>query len=279
MPAFSKLKRHIVGRAPHGEDAQAGHAHHLVDFLHAQRLFLAGDEGRAAGNFVQFQPPLRPGNAQPEAFPRAEGHQRIGEQHAVLVAHQHPHVVLGGDVVAKDVAVADVAGFCFCLQVNGLKFRAFIQAQREGVALGGLYAGVAVIGVVFAALRGVGAPIKRQIPKREHLFGAAVYPKIHQVEVMRGLVHQQPAALVLFAVPPPEVIRAVAHVQCPHKIYLQGCADDAAHDEVAHLGGLGHIAVVEGDDELLAGALGGFQHGAGLRQVCRHGLLADHVAA
>ena len=59
------------------------------------------------------------------------------------------------------------------------------------------------------------------------VLGRDAEPEVDQVEVVRGLVHQQPAAVALVAVPAPEVVGPVAGVQHPLEVHASHLADGA----------------------------------------------------
>ncbi len=123
------------------------------------------------------------------------------------------------------------------------------------------------------------AAVEAQVGLGEHQLGAGRQPPVDQVEVVGGLVYQQPARLVLAAVPAAEVVRAVDGVQRPLEVHGGDIADPAVRDGLPYRRVTGGVAVVEGDDELPGVALGGVGDPLAALGVDRQRLLHHHVAA
>jgi hypothetical protein len=102
---------------------------------------------------------------------------------------------------------------------------------------------------------------------------------IDQVEVVGGLVDHQAAGIALVAVPAAEVVRPVGGVQQPLEVDADDVAQRAALDDLLDLRVAGGVAVVEGDGEVLAGALDRVDDLLALLGIDGHRLLADGVAA
>src|SRR5882672_2703462 len=108
-----------------------------------------------------------------------------------------------------------------------------------------------------------------------HWIGAE--PPVDEIEVVRRLVHQEAAAARLEAVPTPEVVGAVIHVEVPAEIDRNHAADLAAEQQLLDLLVLRRIPQVECHDDLSTVPLFRVEHGLTLRLVDHHGLLGDHV--
>lgn len=92
-------------------------------------------------------------------------------------------------------------------------------------------------------------------------------------------VHQQPTAVLLFAMPAPEIIRPVARVQHPRKIDRQWATNCPLHNHIAQLGIRRRITVIERHAQRPAGFLNRLPDRLQALDVGRHWLFADHVAA
>jgi hypothetical protein len=104
-------------------------------------------------------------------------------------------------------------------------------------------------------------------------------PPVDQVEVVGGLVHEQPAGHRLLAVPPAEVVGPVAGVERPGEVDQVRGADRAAGHELAEPGVGRRVPVVEGDREAAPGPLNRRQDLRHLGLVGGHRFFRDHVAA
>jgi hypothetical protein len=123
------------------------------------------------------------------------------------------------------------------------------------------------------------AAVEAEPPVAEGLPGLVVEPPVHQVEVVRGLVHQQAAAVVLLAVPAAEVVGAVPYVEQPLEVDRQHLADGAVGEQAADLLVHGVEAVVEGDGEGVAGLADGAEDAGAATGVDGHRFLGDDAAA
>ena len=94
--------------------------------------------------------------------------------------------------------------------------------------------------------------------------------------MVSGLVHQQAARVGLVAVPPAEVVGAVAHVEQPLEVHRADLPDlrQQLLDLLVHR----VEAVVEGDRDPLAGAPLRLEDPLAARHVDGHRLLGDDVA-
>ena len=104
-----------------------------------------------------------------------------------------------------------------------------------------------------------------------------VEPPVDEIEVVRRLVHQEAAAARLEAVPAPEVVGAVVHVEVPVEIDRQHAADLAVEQQLLDLLVLRRIAQVERHDDLAPVPLFRIEHRLTLRLVDHHRLFGDHV--
>ena len=93
------------------------------------------------------------------------------------------------------------------------------------------------------------------------------------------LVDEEAAGVPLLAVPAAEVVRAVLGVEHPREVDGGDLADRAVLDHLAQRAVARRVAVVEGDDDLAAGAVDGVLDGGGARPVDRERLLDDDVGA
>ena len=96
---------------------------------------------------------------------------------------------------------------------------------------------------------------------------------------MGCLVHQQPAGVALVAMPAAEVVGPVAQVEQPLEVHREHLADGVGQEQLAHLGGVRRVAIVEGDPQLASGAVNRIQDLLALLRIDRHRLLGDGVAA
>jgi len=272
---------HAVGGAVHGKDpdvfaAETGQRAAGI----GGALLLAGDEGAANRLYgLNFDASAVAGDGGAVALPGAVGEQRVAENYAVAIACRDAHGVLGGDVVAEDVAVAQVTAVGLGIQVEAAQRFVGFEADGERVGGGGFLAGVAVVAVAFAARGRVFASVEEQVTLGVDGTGDRVDPPVDQVKVVGGLVHEQAAGLVFFAMPAAEVVGAVAGIQHPGKVDVARAADRALHDQLAHGGCKRRVAVVECHAQRAAGPLDRVEDLAGLGVIGGHGLFGDGVAA
>ena len=106
-----------------------------------------------------------------------------------------------------------------------------------------------------------------------------IHPPVHQVEMVRGFVHQEAAGLVLVAVPAAEIVGAVNAVEIPAEIHRLDLADRAGHQDVLELRARRRIAVVERHRDALARLALRIEHALEPGQIDRHRLFGDDVAA
>src|SRR5690606_23674239 len=106
------------------------------------------------------------------------------------------------------------------------------------------------------ACGGVAGAVEPQPAAAVHPGGDVVEPPADQVEVMAGLVHEQPARALLVAVPAAEVVGAVRGVQQPLEVHRGDLADAARREELAQRAVARRVAVVERHDHRAAGARG-----------------------
>jgi hypothetical protein len=118
-----------------------------------------------------------------------------------------------------------------------------------------------------------------QAAERADLRRVGVEPPVQEIEVVRRLVHPQGSALGPVAMPAAEIVGAVRRVEVPRKIDGRDLPDLARHQDFLDLLVLRRVAIVEGDDHLLAGALLGVEHRLALLLVDHHRLLGHDVDA
>ena len=130
-----------------------------------------------------------------------------------------------------------------------------------------------------APRRGVLGAVEPQAAAREHAHGRRGDPPVHEVEVVRRLVDEQPARVRLLPVPAAEVVGAVHRVERPLEVHRGHGADLAVGDDPAQRGVARAVAVVERRDHLASGLGDGRADAAHALGVDREGLLDDHVGA
>jgi hypothetical protein len=94
-----------------------------------------------------------------------------------------------------------------------------------------------------------------------------------------GLVHHEPAADLLLAMPAPKIVRAVHRVEQPVKIDRQHVADRVLHEQILHLGARRRIPVVEQHPHVAPAALDRVQNTLGFLGRRGQRLLGDGVTA
>src|SRR5690606_28773664 len=117
-------------------------------------------------------------------------------------------VVLDGDALVEDVAVAEVAVEVLLVVVEPLQLG--VEAEVEGEAVAPLVVERAARRpFAEAASAGVLGAVEAQATAGVHPSRGVGQPPVDQVEVMARLVDQEPAGLLLLAVPTPEVVGTV----------------------------------------------------------------------
>ncbi|CAM5680368.1 hypothetical protein SAFG77S_03604 [Streptomyces afghaniensis] len=203
----------------------------------------------------------------------------VRHRRAARVAHEDGHVVLDGDRPVEDVPVAQVAVVAFGVQIEGAQGVVGREVQGEGVVGGP----VGAVGAVVLPAQSVPLPrltaVEAEPPVAEDLPGLVGEPPVDQVEVVRGLVHHQAAAVVLLAMPAAEVVGAVPHVEQPLEVDGEHLADRSVGEQGADLLVHGVEAVVEGDGQTVAGLADGVEDAGATLGVDGHRLLGDDPAA
>ena len=97
--------------------------------------------------------------------------------------------------------------------------------------------------------------------------------------MMRRLMHEQAAAVALIAVPSAEVVGAMLRVQQPFEVNGVYFADRAVANQLANLGMMRRIAVVERYPQIAACPLNRIENFLAFLLVDRHRLLGDDIAA
>src|SRR5699024_9438104 len=193
-----------------------------------------------------------------------------------VVAHGHGEVVLDGDAGAEHVLVTVVAVQVLGVQEQALELGVGGQVQGERVA-GGEQVTPQRRSLAQAPRGRVLRPVEAQPTESEHRLRDVREPPVHQVEVVGGLVHGEPAGAVLLPVPAAEVVRTVHRVQAPLEVYGGHRADRALGDQPAHRGVPRRVAVVARHGQRAGGLLGGAHDALQAGHVDGHRLLGDHV--
>ncbi len=195
------------------------------------------------------------------------------------VAHEDGHVVLDADRPVEDVPVAQVSVVPLGIQVEGAQGVVGREVQGEGVVGGP----VGAVGTVVLPAQSVPLPrrtaVEAEATVAEGLPGFVGEPPVHQVEVVRGLVHHQASAVLFLAVPAAEVVGAVPYVEQPLEVDRQHLADRALGEQGADLLVHGIEAVVEGDGQGVAGLADGVEDAGAALGVDGHRFLGDDPAA
>ncbi len=110
---------------------------------------------------LQLHAPLAAGNGDPQSFPGRIGDQAVREQDAAVVTRRHRHRVLDGNRFAKDVLIAQVAGFRLGSQIQSAKKLFVIQEKRKGVLARRRFTRVARVGIALPAPFGIDPPVKQ----------------------------------------------------------------------------------------------------------------------
>ena len=259
-----------------------------LGFLVRAEMFGAdagGAEDVRAVVFAILDPAAVAGERDAVALVRTVGVEGVVEQRAVAVAHENVHRILDVDIVAKDVSVAHVAGFLFRPEVERFFHRGVLQ-HRVRVVVGEGIAGdrMAVIARVsgergVAARHGILPAVEQQPAVRDDLCGNAVDPPVHEIEVMRRLVHEQPAGIAFLRMPAAEIVGAVAGVEQILHRHLANAPNGARGQDFADLRRTGRPAIVERDAHGAACLVHGAEDRRALFRGGRHGLFRDHIAA
>jgi len=229
---------------------------------------------------VEFETALGAVEDDAVTFPRAVRAEAVGHHHIVLVADHDAHVVLDADAVAEDALVAVVAVFGLGVVIEPHQVLVIgLHMQRERVLRSDFTAAGPVVELGDSALFGVGLAVELEVAHGEDGHRLGIDPPVHQVEVVGGFVDHQAAGVVLVAVPAAEVVRAVAGVEQPFEMDAGDLADDSGVDDLFDLGVARSVTVVEGDGEVLAGALLGVDDLLAFISIDGHRLFADDVAA
>ena len=196
------------------------------------RRGLAGG-GLGALDDIEFEAAARAADGDAIALPGGVGDEAVGQLGAAAVADGDAAGVLDGDRLAEDVAIALVAGLGLRVEVETGQRRVLIEKEGEGIVTGGGLAGVAGVTVAFPARGGVGRAVEFQVADGGDLLRPGVDPPVDEVEMVGGLVDEQAAGIVFFAMPATEIVSAMAGIQQPVQGYVQRTADGARGDEFA----------------------------------------------
>ena len=112
-----------------------------------------------------------------------------------------------------------------------------------------------VVELLHAPLLGIFPAVESETALGINLLRLVGKPEVHQIEVMGGLVHEQPAAVVLRAVPAPVIIGSVSGVEKPLEVHLERSPDDTVPYKLSHLRVVGSISVVERNPDVTSGPL------------------------
>ena len=151
--------------------------------------------------------------------------------------------------------------------------------QRKRVRPGNLAPVRARVELRLATALGVLAAVELQVARGIDGLRSGLQPEVHEVEVVRRLVHQEPAAVALVAVPPAEVIRAVARVEHPLEVHASHLADGAGLYDLEYLRVVRRVPVIESYAHVLPCSLDGRENLLAARRVDGHWLFCDDVAA
>src|SRR5947209_599215 len=121
----------------------------------------------------------------------------------------------------------------------------FVQRQGKWVVGGFRDPGITLVGIMLAARLGIFLPIEEEIAERTNMTRIGIDPPVNQVEMMRGLVDEQSTAIVFFAMPAAEVVRAMISVQYPGKINRQWPPYYTLHHQFAETRIRRGVAVIE----------------------------------
>src|SRR5699024_12630449 len=102
----------------------------------------------------------------------------------------------------------------FSLPVQAVEPFSRSQGQCPAIAVGSCRsAGGARLRCLRTAGRAIS--IESQPAPGIHPGGHIIEPPVHQIEVMGGLMYQQPTGVLLLPVPPPEIVRTVHGIEQP----------------------------------------------------------------
>ena len=229
----------------------------MFQLTHARLVEVFMSAGNiAVFHHVEFQTAVGAVEADAVAFPRRVGVKTIVHGDFVLVTDHHIHVVLNGDAVAEHALVPVVAVLMFRIVVQPLKDLIRVpDLDGKGIFFRQFAAAGAGIKFRDAPFFRIFLAVKFQITHGKDRFRHGVQPPVHQVKVVRGLVDQQTAGIVLAAVPAAEVVRSMTGVQQPLKRDTGNRARNARFQHFLDLRVAGRITIVECDRDVLAGAL------------------------
>ena len=112
MPAVTHRHANVPGLTKHGIEAQLGP---FVGTLACPgalpRSLLIPLQVIDALDDIELESSLCAGHGHAQPLPGSVGDEVVGEQCAAPIPYRHVHGVFDSDSVAKDVAVAQVAGF------------------------------------------------------------------------------------------------------------------------------------------------------------------------
>ena len=214
---------------------------------------LAGEHGAALDD-LQLRAAFGAVDRDAIALPRRVGVEGVAERRARRVVDDEREVVLDRDALAEDVAVADVPVVLLGVEVQRLQALVVAKVEFEGIAP---VVGAAGGTIPDAACRGVLGTVELQAARREDAARLAADPPVDEVEVVARLVDEEAPGVLLLAVPAAEVVRAVVGVQHPGEVDGGDPTDRAVLDHLAQRAVARRVAVVEGDDDLAAGAIDG----------------------
>ena len=177
---------------------------------------VVADEHRAPLDDLELGATLGAVHRDAVPLPRRVRVQRVAHRRAGVVVDERGEVVLDRDAGVEHVAVAQVAVVVLVVEVELLEVRVGGEVERERVAGD---PGAARGPLAEAARRGVLGAVEPQAAAREHAHGRRGDPPVHEVEVVRRLVDEQPARVRLLPVPAAEVVGAVHRVERPLEVH------------------------------------------------------------
>jgi len=155
------------------------------------------------------------------------GIERIRHLGASRITNGQRHGILDVDLVIKNATIADIAvkAFVFLIQLGTVKRRAKVRGLGDikvKLAISPVIASQAAI----AARLAIGT-IKLQRPQREDFRRILIEPPVHEVKMVRALMHEKTAGILLARMPSAKIIGPVAPIQQVLIIYRQNLSDDA----------------------------------------------------
>ena len=274
VTANALLDRNVVRVAEHGINGDLLTGNHAL----AGGCATAVDVNRL--NDLKLNSTLGTGHANAEALPGRISVQRVGQLCAGVVLNEHVHSVLDADVVTENALVTDISVVLLRIEVKALEILVALHNESEGIAVHQMLLTVhSGIELGHAALLCVLSAVELQITESEYALGSSAEPEVHKVKVVSRLVHEKTAGDLLISVPAAEVVSTVRGIQEPLEVNLSNLTDGVVHNELAELGVVRSVTVVEGNAQLLAGALDAVEDRLALISVHGHGLLGDNVTA